>query len=270
MTRIQTRSTTTKPIPSPTDLIEREIAYSFVTNELFIKNPISGAIDTIGGKSIVDQVLTPVVSSVAGKTGHVILTTADIVGYTQPEASLVKSVAGRTGDILLSTSDISGYVAPTVTSVAGKQGAVTLSTSDIVGYVAPTVTSVAGKTGVVTLTTSDIVGYTPPPVTQVAGRTGVISLAAGDISGLGTAATQNSTAFATAAQGLKADSALQNSSLGAINGVATLGSDGKLSSSQVPDIAVSQLLGTANSQVAMLALNGQLGDWVIRSDLGST
>jgi hypothetical protein len=47
------------------------------------------------------------------------------------------------------------------------------------------------------------------PVTTVAGRTGAVTLTTADISGLGTAATQASSAFATAAQGVKADSALQ-------------------------------------------------------------
>ena len=46
-------------------------------------------------------------------------------------------------------------------------------------------------------------------VTSVAGRTGDITLSNTDISGLGTAATTNSTAYATAAQGVKADTALQ-------------------------------------------------------------
>jgi hypothetical protein len=58
--------------------------------------------------------------------------------------------------------------------------------------------------------------------------------------------------------------------LGAANGVATLGSDSKLTASQVPNIAIVEYLGTVNSQAAMLALTGQQGDWCIRSDLGTT
>jgi len=85
--------------------------------------------------------------------------------------------------------------------------------------------------------------------------------------GLGTAATQNSTAFATAAQGALADTSLQPSSIGVT--VAGL-SGGKLSSSVIPDIAIVQYLGSVASQTAMLALTGQQGDWCIRSDLGTT
>ncbi len=56
---------------------------------------------------------------------------------------------------------------------------------------------------------------------------------------------------------------------GAANGVATLGSDSKLTSSQLPDIAVVDYLGSVASQAAMLALTGQKGDWCTRSDLGT-
>ena len=70
---------------------------------------------------------------------------------------LVYSVAGRTGTVTLTTADISGFSAAAssaapVQSVAGRTGAVTLSTTDISGYVAPPVSSVAGATGTVTFT----------------------------------------------------------------------------------------------------------------------
>jgi hypothetical protein len=56
---------------------------------------------------------------------------------------------------------------------------------------------------------------------------------------------------------------------GAANGLATLGADSKLTSSQIPDISVVDYLGSVASQVAMLALVGQKGDWCTRSDLGT-
>jgi hypothetical protein len=133
---------------------------------------------------------TGAVSSVAGRTGAVTLTTADVSGYTAPPVS---SVAGRTGTVTLSTADISGYTSPPVTSVAGRTGTVTLTTSDIGGYTAPQVSSVAGRTGAVTLTTADVSGYTAPTVSSVAGRTGTVTLSTSDISGLGTLATQSGT-----------------------------------------------------------------------------
>lgn len=69
------------------------------------------------------------------------------------------------------------------------------------------VTSVAGKTGAVTLTSSDISGFATVATTG----------AYNDLTGkptLGTAAAQDTTYFATAAQGTKADSALQPADIG--------------------------------------------------------
>lgn len=56
---------------------------------------------------------------------------------------------------------------------------------------------------------------------------------------------------------------------GAANGLATLDGSGKLTSSQLPDLAISDYLGSVASQAAMLALTGQKGDWCVRSDTGS-
>ena len=133
----------------------------------------SGDTITIGGGS-------GAVSSVAGRTGAVTLTTADISGYAAPAVS---SVAGRTGAITLTTADVSGYQSPPVTTVAGRTGDVTLSTSDVTGFAAAAasaapVQSVAGRTGAVTLTTSDIGGYVAPPVSSVAGATGTVTFTA--------------------------------------------------------------------------------------------
>ena len=54
---------------------------------------------------------------------------------------------------------------------------------------------------------SDLMGESP--VQSVAGRTGAVTIANTDVSGLGTAATTDSTDYATAAQGTLADSAVQ-------------------------------------------------------------
>jgi len=45
---------------------------------------------------------------------------------------------------------------------------------------------------------------------------------------------------------------------------------GKLSTSQLPDLAIVQYLGAAANQAAMLALVGQRGDWCTRTDEGKT
>lgn len=66
----------------------------------------------------------------------------------------VTSVAGKTGDVVLVEADITDLSHP-VTSVAGKTGVVTLVEADITDLNHP-VDSVAGKTGVVTLVENDI------------------------------------------------------------------------------------------------------------------
>lgn len=52
--RFQLRYTTTKATPAEADLVSRELAYSFVSDKLFIKHPTTGAIHQIGGKEVVD------------------------------------------------------------------------------------------------------------------------------------------------------------------------------------------------------------------------
>lgn len=57
-----------------------------------------------------------------------------------------------------------------------------------------------------------------------------------------------------------------NAARGAANGIATLGTDGKLLSTQIPAIAVSDHLGDVSNEAEMLALSGQRGDWATRTD----
>jgi hypothetical protein len=63
--------------------------------------------------------------------------------------------------------------------------------------------------------------------------------------------------------------AIATSEKGAVNGVAALDSNGKIPSSQLPDISITHYLGAVNSQAEMLALSGDLGDWCIRDDSGT-
>lgn len=63
-----------------------------------------------------------------------------------------------------------------------------------------------------------------------------------------------------------ADAAIPATQKGAANGVASLGSDGKIPTLQVPAIAISDYLGAVNSQAAMLALIGEKGDYCTRTD----
>ena len=62
---------------------------------------------------------------------------------------------------------------------------------------------------------------------------------------------------------------LDASARGAINGVASLGADGKVPSTQLPQIAITETF-VVNSQAAMLALNAQTGDVAVRTDLSKS
>lgn len=55
----------------------------------------------------------------------------------------------------------------------------------------------------------------------------------------------------------------------AANGVATLGGDGKIPSSQLPPVAITETF-VVNSQAAMLALDAQEGDVAVRTDLSKS
>lgn len=57
--------------------------------------------------------------------------------------------------------------------------------------------------------------------------------------------------------------------LGAANGIATLGADGKVVASQLPDITITDTF-VATSQAEMLALTAQTGDVAIRTDVYKT
>ena len=64
-----------------------------------------------------------------------------------------------------------------------------------------------------------------------------------------------------------ADKAIVNSITTDLAGKADLVA-GKLDPTQLPDIAITEFLGTVANETAMLALTGQKGDWCVRSDLG--
>lgn len=98
-------------------------------------------------------------------------------------------------------------------------------------------------------------------------------LARGNL-GLGTAATHAHTDYELAgavaieatARGTADGLLIPLTQKGAANGVATLGSDGKLPSGQLPSLAIGETF-TVTSQAQMLALTAQRGDTSLRTDL---
>lgn len=79
----------------------------------------------------------------------------------------------------------------------------------------------------------------------------------------------DSTGFATAAQGTKADNAIPSSEKGSANGVATLDGLGLIPSTQLPAITINDTFVVA-SEAAMLGLTAQTGDTAVRTDLSKT
>lgn len=96
-------------------------------------------------------------------------------------------------------------------------------------------------------------GGTVGTVTSVAGKTGVVTLAASDIPGLPA----------------QLASFVPASSVGVPSGVAQLDSSGKIPSSQLSAIAISNTYVVA-SQAAMLALPAHIGDVAVRTDLNQS
>ena len=122
----------------------------------------------------------------------------------------VTSVAGRTGAVTLSTADISGLAtvastgaysdltgAPTLATVATTgaysdlSGTPTLGTAatEDVGTLAGNVVQLDGTAKLPAVDGSQLTNLPSAPVTSVAGKTGAVTLVAGDISGLATVAT---------------------------------------------------------------------------------
>ena len=95
------------------------------------------------------------------------------------------------------------------------------------------------------------------PVQSVAGKTGVVTLVKADV---GLSNVDNTSDL---------DKPISTATQSALNLKADL-VGGVIPNSQLPSLAISEYLGSVNSQAAMLALTGQRGDWCIRTDTGST
>lgn len=61
----------------------------------------------------------------------------------------------------------------------------------------------------------------------------------------------------------------RESEKGSAGGYASLDGGGQIPAAQIPAIAITEYLGQVASQVAMLALSGQKGDWAVRTDTGT-
>jgi hypothetical protein len=151
--------------------------------------------DISGGAALASPTFTGIPAAptaTAGTNTTQLATTAFVASAISAYTAPVTSVAGRTGTVVLSTTDISGIsayaplaspsftgtpVVPTATAGANTtQVASTAFVTAAITTATPTkVSQLTNDTGFVTATTA--------PVTLVAGRTGSITLAVADISG---------------------------------------------------------------------------------------
>jgi hypothetical protein len=170
------------------------------------------------------------VSSVAGRTGAVTLTTADISGLgslaTQSGTFSGTSSGTNTGDQTITlTGDVtgsgtgsfaatlaaSGATAGTYTSVTvDTKGRVTSGTNPA-GYSLPTASaSVLGGIKIGSGLSIDAGGVVTASVTSVAGRTGAVTIASSDVSGLAASATTDTTSAANISSGTLPDERLSS------------------------------------------------------------
>lgn len=107
---LKIKSSTTAEVPLDTDLVPREIAYSFVSGKLFIKNPLTNQIDEIGGKAFSDAINAlnklPIalaaqraaLDSSAALTGNLLTTFSDPEGQALTMVSLTYNAISRAFD----------------------------------------------------------------------------------------------------------------------------------------------------------------------------
>jgi hypothetical protein len=168
-----------------------------VGDHLLINADMGGTLDP----AKIDKVdNTDSVTSVAGRTGAVTLSTADISGLATVAST--GAYSDLTGAPTLATvattgaySDLSGTPSLATVATTGAYsdltGTPTLGTAaaEDVGTLAGNVVQLDGTAKLPAVDGSQLTNLPAAPVTSVAGKTGAVTLVAGDISGLATVAT---------------------------------------------------------------------------------
>lgn len=239
---------------------------------------------------------TPPVASVNGHTGTVALTASDVSAVATSARGAANGVAALDGTGKVPSAQLPPYPSVPVTSVNTLTGAVVLDAADVGALpddYTPPVTSVNTETGAVVLTAGDVGAI---PTTAKAQPNGVASLNSsgqvpidqsrvssvdgqtGDVVlDYATDADVTSAVSAhVAATDPHGDRAYANATFiplsqkGANSGIASLDSSGKLITSQLPSVAITDTFVVAN-QAAMLGLTAaQQGDIAIRTDLSES
>jgi hypothetical protein len=218
-----------------------------------------------------------------------VLEYADLVAFPATGESAKIYIALDTGKTYRwSGSVYVEIIASPGTTDAIAEGSVNLYYTDLRASAAAPVQSVAGKTGAVSLDKSDVglgsVDNTsdadkPISTLQQAALDDKLALSGGTMTG---AIDMGGSSLSNLPSPLSDDEAatkkyvddglllkLDASEKGAVNGVAELGADGKIPSSQLPAIAITDTFVVA-SESSMLALTAEKGDVAVRTDLNKS
>ena len=220
--------------------------------------------------SSVDPVIVPAVSRVVKVSAFTtpasefdnplaVITDAFAPVLRGPGGGAVTSVAGRTGDVTLSKADV-GLSNVDNTADANKPVSTAQAAADTAVLNAASADATAKANAAVAASTPAAhASNTSNPHNVTAAQVGA------DPAGTASAALSAHTGAAD-----PHTQYVLESTVGAAGGVASLDGAGQVPAAQLPAIAVTELLGTVASQSAMLALSGQKGDWCVRSDSGTT
>jgi hypothetical protein len=248
-----------------------------------------------------DLYIISVAGTYQGQTwavGDHLLINADMGGTLDPakidkvdNTDSVTSVAGRTGAVTLSTADISGLAtvastgaysdltgAPTLATVATTgaysdlSGTPTLGTAaaEDVGTLAGNVVQLDGTAKLPAVDGSQLTNLPSAPVTSVAGKTGAVTLVAGDISGLATVATTGAYSDLTGTPTLGTAAAEDVGTLAGnvvqLNGSAQLPAvDGSLLTGITASVVALNDVGDVNAPTPantnVIKYNSTSGDW---------
>lgn len=156
------------------------------------------------------------------------------------EVGAVKTVSGRTGDVVLTNADVGLGNAENKSSATIRSELTSGNVTTALGFTPYNATNPA-----------NYITSAGAPVQSVFGRTGAVVLSSGDV---------------TTALGY---TPVNTTAVGAVNGVASLDSTGKILPAQLPSITITDTFVVA-SQAAMLALTVQTGDVAVRTDLNKS
>lgn len=195
------------------------------------------------------------------------------------DKGVANGYAGLDGSGKVPTDQLPAIGGGAVDSVNGEVGVVVLDQDDIADgttykqYSNADKTKLAGIASGATANSSDAVlkaraNHTgTQPYTTITGLGSAANADTGDFDPVGAAATAVSAHVALSDPHTQYQ---KESEKGAVNGYAALDGSGQIPVAQIPAIAITDYLGASANQAAMLALDGQKGDWTTRTDLGNT